>query len=284
MFGDIDPEEGIRAVHMAIERGINYFDVSPSYGPGLAEERLGDALVGKRHQVILATKCGRYALRSGMTSEEAGIHFDFRAERIIQSVDESLSRLKTDYIDVFQAHDIRNTSKEQIINETLPAMRKLKEMGKVRFVGITDFDVDVLKEVVEETDVDTVLSFCHYDLIDTTLDEKLAPLVEQKNVGLINASPLHMGVLTNKEETWLSKRIPSLAKAVKKAKALCRERNVDIADLAMQFALHYPKPATTLIGTSKVRHLKKNLACLGQTPDPELLKDVMAIIAEGKAN
>jgi L-galactose dehydrogenase len=94
VFGTTDPSEGFRAVHLAIDEGINLFDVSPYYGLTLAEERLGMALAGRRNEVVLATKCGRYG-----ESE-----FDFSAGRITKSLEESLRRLRTDYVDLFQAH------------------------------------------------------------------------------------------------------------------------------------------------------------------------------------
>src|SRR6478609_8407448 len=95
-FQVIDRAEGERAVQCAIDNGINFFDVSPYYGRTLAEQRLGAALPGKRHKVVLATKCGRYD-----TS-----YFDFSAARITASVEESLKRLRTDYLDILHAHDI----------------------------------------------------------------------------------------------------------------------------------------------------------------------------------
>ncbi|MGB6607091.1 MAG: aldo/keto reductase, partial [Atribacterota bacterium] len=122
-FGSIVPEEGKRAVDYAIDQGINYFDVSPYYGRTLAEKRLGEFLKGKRDKIILATKVGRY----GISLPDG---FDFSAQRIIKSVEESLQRLKTDYIDVFQIHDIEFGKKKQIIEESLPAMLKLKKQGK----------------------------------------------------------------------------------------------------------------------------------------------------------
>ena len=114
-FGQIDPAAGQSAVHRAIERGVNYFDVSPYYGRTLAETRLGEALQGHRHKVILATKAGRYgkALPSG---------FDFSAQRIARSIDESLERLQTEVIDIFQLHDIEFGDRTQIIDESIPAM------------------------------------------------------------------------------------------------------------------------------------------------------------------
>jgi aryl-alcohol dehydrogenase-like predicted oxidoreductase len=131
-FGASDPAESCRAVSAAIDAGINYFDVAPYYGRTLAETRLGECLAGRRHEVVLATKAGRYdkALPEG---------FDFSAERIARSIDESLRRLRTDYIDVYQLHDIEFAHRAQILGETLPAMQRLKEAGKIRWIGITGY-------------------------------------------------------------------------------------------------------------------------------------------------
>ncbi len=264
-FGLIDPDEGKRAVHYAIERGINYFDVAPYYGRTLAETRLGEALVGYRDKVILATKVGRYDIDQ----------FDFSAERIIKSVEESLTRLKTDYIDVFQVHDIEFGNKEQIINETLPAMHKLKEAGKVRFVGITGYPLHMLKEVAE---VDTILSYCRYNLMDTSMDDVLTPVAKQKGIGLINASPLHMRVLTEKGAPDWHPAPEKVLKVGQQVARYCRSRGVDIADLAMQFALQHDYVFTTLVGMSKVRHVDRNVKSVGVAPDPELLAEVLEMI------
>lgn len=267
-FGRIEPEEGKRAVHRAIERGINYFDVAPYYGRTLAETRLGEALVGYRDKVILATKVGRYD-----TSQ-----FDFSAERVIKSVEESLVRLQTDYIDVFQAHDIEFGSREQIIGETLPAMHKLKQAGKVRFVGITGYPLHLLKEVAEIAEIDTVLSYCRYNLMDTSMDDVLTPVVKRKGLGLINASPLHMRVLTDTgAPDWhpATKKVLSVARQVAD---FCRSRGEDIAQLALQFALKHDYVATTLVGMSDVRQVDMNVSAVGVDPDPDLLAEVLAMI------
>ena len=186
VFGKTDPSEGKRAVHLAIENGINFFDVSPYYGLTLAEERLGEALVGKRNQIILATKCGRYGVNE----------FDFSAKRVYASVDESLQRLKTDYIDLYQAHDVEFGDLNQVINETIPAMRKLQEQGKVRFIGVSGYPLKVLVQVAKAAPVDTLLSYCRYNLLVEDMDVELTPFAKDNGIGLINASGLHMGMLT----------------------------------------------------------------------------------------
>src|SRR3984957_596128 len=111
VFGNVDPGEGMRAVHLAVDSGINFFDTSPYYGTTLAETRLGAALLGRRDRVIIATKCGRYG-----TNE-----FDFSAKRVTASIDESLRRLQTDYVDLLQVHDLEFGDAQQIIEETIPA-------------------------------------------------------------------------------------------------------------------------------------------------------------------
>ena len=270
-FGTADPREGIRAVQYAIERGINYFDVSPYYGRTLAETRLGEALAGRRDKVVLATKAGRY-------SKDRETGFDFSAERIMRSVEESLVRLQTDTIDVFQIHDIEYGRREQIMYETLPAMFRLKEAGKVRFVGITAYPLGALCDVAETVDVDTILSYCRYNLMDTAMDNRLAPLAEQNGIGLINASPLHMRVLTNLgAPDWhpAPKRVLEVGRQVAE---YCRSRGVDVADLAMQFVLQHEYVTTTLVGMSKVRSVERNLKSVGVAPDPELLATVQEMI------
>ena len=170
VYGTTEKSEGERAVRFAIESGINFFDSSPYYSLTLSEERLGEALVGWRDKVVLATKCGRYGLDA----------FDFSAARITASVDESLRRLRTDRIDLFQAHDVEFGDVEQVIRETVPAMRKLQEQGKVRYIGITGYPLNTLVRIAEAVPVDTILSYSRYNLMITDMDDVLTPYC-QKN-------------------------------------------------------------------------------------------------------
>ncbi len=267
-FGPADAAEGARAVHHAIERGINYFDVSPYYGRTLAESRLGEALAGRRGQVILATKMGRYDTQQ----------FDFSAKRVIASVEESLRRLRTAYIDLFQVHDIEYGDRAQIIDETLPAMFRLKEAGKVRFVGITGYPLGMLKAVAEAVAVDTILSYCRYNLMDTSMDGVLTPMISERGIGLINASPLHMRVLTEMgAPDWhpVPRKVLEMGRQVAE---YCRSRGADLSQLALQFALQHHGVATTLVGMSRVRHVDRNIRSIGDPPDPELLASVLAMI------
>ncbi len=271
-FGQIDPEEGKRAVHYSIDCGLNYFDVAPYYGRTLAESRLGEALVGRRHKIILATKVGRYG-------QDLETGFDFSARRVMASVEESLRRLQTDYLDVIQVHDIEFARREQIVNETLPALLELKESGKVRFVGITGYPLYPLKAVAEAVpEIDTILSYCRYNLMDRSLEEVLGPVARELGIGLINASPLHMRLLTEKGVPNWHPAPKRVAQKGRQVAEYCRSRGVDIAELAMQFALQYEAVATTLVGMSQVRHVDMNIGAVGVPPTPELLMAVQNMI------
>ena len=186
-FGEIDIAEGERAVHYAIDHGINYFDVAPYYGRTVAETRLGKALEGRRAKVVLATKCCRY--------DVAG--FDFSARRVKADIDASLQRLKTDRVDLLQLHDIEFGNLRQIIEETIPAAREVQRSGKARYIGITGFPPKVLREAASQVPVDAILSYARYNLMVTDLDDVLRPFCEEHGVGLINGSPLHMRILTD---------------------------------------------------------------------------------------
>lgn len=263
-FQVIDRAEGERAVQCAIDNGINFFDVSPYYGRTLAEQRLGAALPGKRHKVVLATKCGRYD-----TS-----YFDFSGARITASVEESLKRLRTDYLDILHAHDIEFGDREQIVNETLPAMRKLKEQGKVRLIGVSGFPLTMLADVAVRGGADVVMSYCRYNLLVRDLDVHLTPVLERKGIGLLNASPLHMGMLTERGAPAWHPAPESVREAGKRVLALARARGIDAANAALRFCLDHPYISSTFIGMSEPGQVEANLRSLDIQNDAGFLTEV----------
>jgi L-galactose dehydrogenase len=268
-FGDIDPGEGMRAVHLAVDSGINFFDTSPYYGITLAETRLGEALAGRRERIMLATKCGRYG-----TAE-----FDFSAKRVIASMDESLRRLQTDYVDLFQVHDLEFGNPQQIIDETLPALRQLQQQGKARYIGITGYPLKLLRRIAEAAPVDSILTYCHYSLMNTEMDEVLTAFARERGIGLINAAALHMGILTQHGPQEWHPAPQAVREAGRKAAEFCRSHGVDISEVALRFSLDHPYVSSTLVGMANTRQVEASLKLLHTSTDPELLRQVEAILA-----
>ncbi len=269
VFGEIDEAEGVACVRRALELGINFIDVSPYYGLTRAEAVLGRALRGvPRDAYHLATKVGRYG-------EDA---FDFSAERVTRSVDESLARLGVEYVDLIQCHDIEFGDLGQVVDETLPALERVRAVGKARFLGITGLPLKVFRDVAARAPVDTILSYCRYTLSDTAL-ESLLPWLREKKVGVISASPLSMGLLTEKGPPAWHPAPDAIKAACARAAAHCRDRGSDIAKLALQFAVANEDIATTLVGTASPANIEKNVRWIGEPADEEFLADVRAILA-----
>jgi L-galactose dehydrogenase len=269
VFGPSDAEEGTRAVHLAIDEGVNFFDVSPYYGLTLAEERLGQALMGRRNEVLLSTKCGRYGLDQ----------FDFSAKRIRLSVEESLRRLRTDHVDLLQAHDVEFGDVEQIISETIPTMRRLQEEGKTRYVGISGYPLKVLIQIAQRIPVDSILSYCRYNLLIDDMDTVLAPFAEKLGIGLINAAPLHMGMLTERGAPDWHPAPSQVRLAIKEALAFCRKENIDLSELGLRFCFDYRRVASTLVGMLTREEVRRNLHAFGTPADPESVSKVKDILA-----
>ncbi|MGH9585516.1 MAG: aldo/keto reductase [Acidobacteriaceae bacterium] len=267
VFGVTDPKEGERAVHMAVDEGINLFDVSPYYGLTLAEERLGAALRGRRDRIILSTKCGRYGVD----------RFDYSARRIAESIEESLRRLQTDHVDLLLAHDIEYGDLSQIIEETIPAMRRLQEQGKARYIGISGYPLRPLVRVVGEAPLDVVLSYCRYNLLADDMDAVLAPVVEHLGAGLINASPLSMGLLTEEGPPGWHPATKETREAAKRAAEYCRGRGANLSELALRFCFDYPRAATTLLGMATREQVRSSLRAFQTPADLELVREVRAI-------
>lgn len=276
VFGPVSERDANASVLQAFRLGINFFDTSPFYGGTLSEKVLGKALKAlgvPRDEYIVSTKCGRYA--EG---------FDFSAERVTKSIDESLARLQLDYVDILQCHDIEFGSLDQIVEETIPALQKLKEAGKIRFIGITGLPLDIFTYVVDRVPpgtVDVILSYCHYSINDSTLED-LIPYLKSKGIGVISASPLAMGLLTESgPPEWhpASAEIKSVCRA---AAAYCKEKGKNISKLAMQYSLSNKDISSVLVGMNSIRQVEENVAAAVELvnvgKDEETLSEVEAIL------
>lgn len=271
-MGDVfevsDEQDGIRAVHYAIDHGMNFFDVAPFYGLTLAETRLGKALDGKRDQVFLATKCGRYGLQE----------FDFSYDRILKSIDESLLRLKTDHVDLIQLHDIEFVEKSQVLNEAIPAIQKIIDSGKARFWGITGLSVRYLAEIARQTNPDTVLSWAHYNLLEDEINTELVPLSKNMGFGLMNAAPLLQRILSDQSlPAW--HRSPQPVKDTQpKLLALCESYGVKLSDVAIRYAMDHPDITTTIVGMCDLATVKQNISVLDFKIPAGLLEEIEILV------
>ncbi len=268
--GAFNEKDGIRAVHTAIDLGINFLDVAPYYGLTMAERVLGKALKGiPREKYFLATKVGRYG------PEEKD--FDFSSQGVIRSVDESLKRLNVAHIDLIQCQDVEFVSVPHLVEEAIPVLQKLKRQGKVRHIGITGLPLKVLRKVLDRVSVDAVHSYCHFCLTNTTLVQ-LLPYLKEKRAGIINAAPLGMGLLTEKGPPKWHPAPAKVRDACVKALAYCHKRKASLPRLALQFATSHRDIATTLVGTSSARKIKESVQCIDEPLDQSLLTEVQDIL------
>jgi len=269
VFRAIDENEGVRCVHTALDLGINFIDVSPYYGSTRAETVLGRALREiRRDRFFLATKVGQYGEGE----------FDFSAQRVTRSFDESCSRLGVDYIDLLQCHDVEFADLDQIVNETLPALAALKAAGKIGHIGITGLPLKIFPAVIDRCDmVETILSFCHYELNDDSLTT-LVPFCSQRGIGIVNASPTGMGLLTERGLPSWHPAPAHIVQGCRRATEYCRSLRADIVKLAIQFSTHHPAFATTLVSSADPDIMRKNVRYLEEPIDFGLMARVLEIL------
>ncbi|CAN5741776.1 aldo/keto reductase [soil metagenome] len=269
-FGAIDEAEGIRAVHAAIDGGINLIDTAPYYGQTRAEVVLGRALREiPRERYVLATKVARYGAEQR--------DFDFSAERVTRSVDESLGRLGLETIDFIQVHDIEFGSIDQIVEETIPALRRIQAAGKVRYVGISGLPVKLFAEVMERVEVEQVQSYCHYCLHDTQLAEIL-PYLKGKGVAVFNSAPLAMRLLSDEGPPEWHPAPAELKSKCAEAAAYCRRRGASLSNLALQFSTANLEIDTNIVGAADAKRVEENIRVVGDPLDEELLTAVREIL------
>jgi L-galactose dehydrogenase len=272
-FRRVSLEEALTSVRVALDCGLNFIDTSPFYGRGMSEVLLGIALRDvPRDSYLLCTKLGRYDLQ----------HFDFSARRVAESVDVSLHRLGTDHLDIVLCHDIEFVPMQQIVDQTLPALRHLQRQGKVRFIGISGYPQKIFRFVGDQSDLDCVLSYNQYTLQNTRFADETVPYLKTRGIGAMNAGPFSARLLTNAPlPAWL-KEPESVKTAARRAAEHCAARGVDIAQLALQFSLANEDIATTISGSANPDNIR-NWARWAELPlDYELLAEVQAIFAPVK--
>lgn len=268
VFKEINESEGIKSVHAAVDQGINLIDVSPYYGLTKAETVLGQALKDlPRDKYYLSTKAGRYSDNE----------FDFSRDRIIKSLEESLRRLGTDYVDILLLHDIEFGSYNQVLEEGIPALKELKKQGKIRFYGVSGLPLTIFDKVLSKADLDVVLSYCHYSLNDTSLLSKV-PLLKENQVALINASPLSMGLLSSGEIASWHPADEEIKQVCKIAAKFCEENGHDLAKLAIQYSVQNELIPTTLVSTANVNKITKNIKWVEEPINKEILEPVLDIL------
>ena len=272
-FRSVTLDEALGSVRVALENGLSLIDTSPFYGRGMSEVLLGIALKGvPRDSYTLCTKLGRYDLP----------HFDFSAKRVAESVDVSLHRLGTDHLDIILCHDIEFVPMQQIVDETIPALRKIQKAGKARYIGFSGYPMKIFKFILEQTSVDCVLSYNQYTLQNTRFADEAVPYLISKNIGVMSAGPFSARLLTNAPlPVWL-KEPESVKAAARAAAAHCASRGSDIAKLALQFSLANPNIATTVAGSANPHNIRNWAKWASEPIDHELLAEVQAIFVPVK--
>src|SRR2546426_439080 len=267
-FRPVSLDEALRSVRVALDYGLNFIDTSPFYGRGMSEVLLGIALRSvPRESYTLCTKLGRYDLQ----------HFDFSAKRVAESVDVSLHRLGTDHLDIILCHDIEFIRMQQIVDETLPALRRVQRQGKARFIGFSGYPQKIFRFICDQADVDCVLSYNQCTLQNTRFADETIPYLKTKSIGILNAGPFSAKLLTNAPlPPWL-KEPENVKAAARKAAEHCAKKGVDIAKLALQFSCANPDITTTIAGSANPDNIRNWAKWIEEPLDQQLLAEVLEI-------
>ncbi len=267
-FRRVDIGEALKSVHVAIDNGMNFLDTSPYYGRGMSEVLLGQVLPDiPRSSYYLGTKLGRYAPK----------HFDFSAKRVEESIDISLERMHQDYLDIVLCHDLEYVEMSQIVNETLPALRKQVAKGKVRYIGVSGYPMKMFKYVLDNADIDVVLTYNHYTL-QNDMALELVPICKEKGVGIMNAAPFSARLLTSAPLPEWHKATKQVREVAKKAADHCKAAGIDIAQLALQYSIANPEFATCVTGSANPKRIAEWVRWAQQPLNQTLLGEVLEIL------
>ena len=281
LFKSVDISESDQLIHTALDNGMNYFDTAPLYGHGLAEERLGRILGNVTKPFVLQTKVGRVLNWVEKADPvpwfpDADPHiqpvFDYSADGIKRSLEDSLKRLSVDHIDIALMHDAENHIPEAI-NIAYPVLADLKRQGIIKAVGIGINFCDVAIEIMKSVDLDIVLLAGRYTLLDQSAQNKLLPYALERKVDITIGGVFNSGVLADPKPGATFEYLPASAEIIAKAQAIgafLSERGIPLTAAALQFPLRHPAVTSVLTGSRNSKELLANMADF----DLELPEDI----------
>ncbi|MFC0216628.1 aldo/keto reductase [Paenibacillus chartarius] len=248
-----EEKPALRIIHEALERGVNYLDTADLYDEGRNEELVGKAVRGRRSEVVLATKVG-----NRIVPGKPGWTWDASKSYIMSAVKESLRRLQTDYIDLYQLH---GGTLDDPIDETIEAFEELQRQGVIRYYGISSIRPNVIREYAVRSRIVSVMS--QYSLLDRRPEESVLDLLEQHNISMIARGPVAKGLLADgglsklKPDGYLDYTADELRPLLGKFAALPHEGS--LAQTAIRFSLAHPAVASAIPGASTVEQLIHNV-------------------------
>jgi aryl-alcohol dehydrogenase-like predicted oxidoreductase len=277
VFRPVYEAQAIKAVHVALDCGINYFDVAPAYGGTRAETVLGQALRGiKRDRYYLSTKVGKYTAPNSYGQDT----LDYSRARIRASLGESAARLGTGYFDIVHLHDIEYQARkhtELALGEGLAAVQELKREGRIGAVSFGIYPVDLWRRIFSDCDIDAALVHNHYCLNDTLLLD-LLPLAQRRNIGVINGSPFGSGLLTDRGPADWHPASAEDRIVFKRAAEFCQQAGTSIGKLALQFSSQHPDIPTTMFSSANPESVRQNVQWHEEPCDRTLVALVQEIL------
>ncbi|MCC6344280.1 MAG: aldo/keto reductase [Bryobacterales bacterium] len=269
VYGELTEAEAARTLHTALDEGINYLDTAPLYALTKSETITGKALKGiGRDRYYISSKVGRYAVDDS----------DFSYQRVKEGLEGTLARLGCGYLDIVILHDIEFVPLNQVIEGGLRAALDAKAEGKVRFIGASGLPLKIYPAILARAELDVVITYANYTLQNTSV-EGMLPLFEKHGLGVINASPLGLGLLTPQGPQAWHLADEGIKAACREASEYCASRGVNIAELGMRFAMANPRIHVTLTGARTAEEARRNARCVGVAADEEMVAAVRRILA-----
>lgn len=264
-WGKVSEEEIVKAIHKAIDSGINVFDTAPIYGLGRSEEVLGKTLGANRKNVIIATKVGM-VWKKNETFER---WTDSSPANINREIDMSLRRLKTDYIDIYQIHwPDPNTP----IEDTLFALGELKKSGKIRCIGCCNFSLELLEESLKYGEIQTVQ--IPYNLIDREVEKNLLPFCREHGIGALTHSSIAQGLLSGKydkdtrfesddlrsrSDYFQGEAFSKNLEVLEKVRLIARKLNKTTSQIALRWVVENPRVTAAIVGVKNIAQVEENI-------------------------
>ena len=271
-LGGLDSITARNTLEYAYAQGIRYFDTAPLYGSGLSERHNGEFLSTlKRTDFVLSSKVGRLIIPG------QDIPFNYTKEGILRSIDESLTRLNLDSIDIVLIHD-PDDHYNSALNEAFPTLAKLREEGVIKAVGAGMNQWEMLRRFAEDADFDCFLVAGRYTLLDHSALHELMPFCLEKDISLILGGPYNSGILASDldtKSTYFYDPSPlEVIERAKKIKQVCDRHQIPLKAAAIQFGLMHPAVAATIPGPRSPKEIKDNIAMASIKIDSDLWKEL----------